>query len=80
LDPSAADFANSVIVFGLAALTFYYLHQHNKFQDRVFGYGMLLGFVIAFSISAFEGDGGAIKDYMPTVITISLLAGACING
>lgn len=74
LDPSAAYFANSVILFALAVLASYHLHRHNELQDRILAYGTMLGLVVASSVSIVEGDAGAIKDYMPIVITGSLAA------
>lgn len=77
LDPSSTLFANSVMVFGLAVLTSYRLQGDDGFQDYILGFGALLGFLISSLIAASEGNGVAIKDYLPAVITLSLLASRC---
>ncbi|KAH8780491.1 hypothetical protein BGZ57DRAFT_888957 [Hyaloscypha finlandica] len=77
LDPSSAVFANSVMVFGLAVLTSYGIQRENGIQDHILITGAILGFLISGLIAVFEGDGGAIKDYIPAFIMLSLLASMC---
>jgi len=74
LDPSSTIFANSVMIFGVAVLVSYTIQRNIGFQNRVLGYGALLGSFTTGLIAIIEGDGHGIKDYMPTFIILSLLA------
>jgi len=77
LDPSSTLFAKSVMVFGLAVLTSYRIQGDDGFQDHILGFGAVLGILISGLIATTEGDGGAIKDYLPAFISLSLLASRC---
>jgi len=77
LDPSSTLFAKSVMVFGLAVLASYRIQGDDGFQDHILGFGAVLGFLITGLIATSEGGGGAIKDYLPAFITLSLLASRC---
>jgi len=73
-DPSSTIFANSVMIFGVAILISYTIQRNIGFQNRVLGYGALLGSFTTGLIAIIEGDGHGIKDYMPAFIILSLLA------
>ncbi|KAF8854701.1 hypothetical protein BDZ45DRAFT_29708 [Acephala macrosclerotiorum] len=80
LDPSSTLFANSVMIFGFAVFTSYAIQRNNGFRDHILGFGAVLGFLISAVIAVIEGGVGTIiKDYMPTFITLSLLASTCID-
>jgi hypothetical protein len=79
LDPSSTLFAKSVMLFGLAVLTSYRIQGDDGFQDHILGFGAALGILISGLIATTEGDGGAIKDYLPAFISLSLLASRCCH-
>lgn len=61
------------MVFGLAVFTSYGIQRDNGSQDHILIFGAVLGFLVSGLVAMIEGDGGAIKDYMPAFITLSLL-------
>jgi len=78
LDPSAALFANSTMLFGLAVLIFYWIaHPGSDLQDYILVFGAVGGFLVTGVIAVMEGAASAIKDYMPIFMIASLLASTC---
>jgi hypothetical protein len=65
------------MVFGLAVLTSYRIQGDDGHQDHILGFGAVLGILISGLIATTEGDRGAIKDYLPAFISLSLLASRC---
>lgn len=76
---STAGVTNLVMVFGSAVLVSYNLRKADFYQDYVLLLGILGGAVFYIYIAVYGGSVLRFKDFMPAVISLSLVLSVCIH-
>ncbi|KAH8586921.1 hypothetical protein B0O99DRAFT_695013 [Bisporella sp. PMI_857] len=71
--PSTPVFTNAVMVYGSAVLVAYNLRNSDPYQNHILLLGILGGAILHVYITGFEGSMARFKDFMPAVISLSLV-------
>ena len=79
LRPSTPVFTIAVIVYGSAVLVSYNLRNSDSFQTHILLLGILGGAMLYVYITVFEGSMACFKDFMPAVISLSLVLSVCVH-
>jgi hypothetical protein len=67
------------MIYGLAAMALYGIFKDDRFHDYFLAFGICMGLILSGVVVTLEGAAGAMKDYMPVFITVTLLASSIFH-
>ncbi|KAH7330012.1 hypothetical protein BKA65DRAFT_47940 [Rhexocercosporidium sp. MPI-PUGE-AT-0058] len=74
LDPSSFVFINCLTVYGLSVILLCDAQKDDQYQHHILGLGFFGGIVVTGTMAVNKGALSPLKDYMPAVITLTILA------
>lgn len=77
--PSTPVYTNAVMVYGSAVLVSYNLRKSDFYQNYILLLGITGGAAFYMYIAVYGGSMVGFKDFIPAVISLSLVLSVCIH-